>query len=167
MDLGLRRLDLGPNMYGKGTWELVREENLSSKNTLKLFRSIFLFLEKKSKTAEGRDLLNFSFPLFWKGCSKRWPVIRQQRIHMEEGHEEHPNPKGSQLLFRAELLQDCHETKAQRFFVAYKTFSKWNGNFCCNRTTGIFLIFFFFLQRNYFAWEKILMAPWHVSARSQ
>lgn len=105
-------LDFGPNIHGKGIWEVVREEELSSKNTLKLFRSIFFFLEKKWKAAEGKDLLNFSFPLFWKGCSKRWPVIRQQRIHVEEGHGEHPKQKGSHLLFRADLLQGCRETKA-------------------------------------------------------
>lgn len=64
-------LDLGPYLYGKRMWESVRKNKPAFlQNDIEAFQ-VYIFLFRKNwKGAEGRDLLNFSFLLFWKGCRK-------------------------------------------------------------------------------------------------
>lgn len=110
MGLGLSRVFLWILVHtcmGKGCESRSGKRNqLSSKKTLKCCRFVFFFLERNGKEQKAETSLTSPSFYFGRAAEK---LIEQQRKHMEEGHDEHANPKWGQLLLTAQLVQDCHE----------------------------------------------------------
>lgn len=121
------------------------------------FRSVFQISEKCGKQEKAESFFSSPSLSLGRAAAKKDLVLDNKKSTWRKDTNNTRAQRENSSYLALKQQQDYHETKAQTFFAASKTIFFSNESAISAATEQ--LDFFFSLQRNCFAWEKILMAP--------